>query len=109
MGISLRDLVEKDASGVIGGWDNLLAVIPGGILCPILNLEHVKTAIMAYNRLASLGSTLGTCTVIILNKDVDLLNCPLCYGFVVPIDSHAGWAPDNFRIISRPIIREIAI
>ena len=31
MGIPLRELLEKHAGGVRGGWDNLLAVIPGGL------------------------------------------------------------------------------
>ena len=26
----LKELIETHAGGVIGGWDNLLAVIPGG-------------------------------------------------------------------------------
>ncbi|MEX0839056.1 MAG: NADH-quinone oxidoreductase subunit NuoF, partial [Parvibaculum sp.] len=30
MGIPLKELLEKHAGGVRGGWDNLLAVIPGG-------------------------------------------------------------------------------
>ena len=30
MGISLKDLIEKHAGGVIGGWENSQAVIPGG-------------------------------------------------------------------------------
>merc|ERR1711966_319482 len=30
MSISLKELIEKHAGGVRGGWDNLLAVIPGG-------------------------------------------------------------------------------
>lgn len=30
MSIPLKDLIEKHAGGVRGGWDNLLAVIPGG-------------------------------------------------------------------------------
>ena len=29
MSISLKDLIEKHCGGVRGGWDNLLAVIPG--------------------------------------------------------------------------------
>ena len=29
MGIPLRELIERHAGGVRGGWDNLLAVIPG--------------------------------------------------------------------------------
>ena len=31
LGISMRELIEKHAGGVRGGWDNLLAVIPGTI------------------------------------------------------------------------------
>ena len=31
LGISMRELIEKHAGGVRGGWDNLLAVIPGEI------------------------------------------------------------------------------
>ena len=30
MGIPLKELIEKHAGGVRGGWDNLLAIIPGG-------------------------------------------------------------------------------
>src|ERR1700674_1378432 len=30
MGIPLRELIDRHAGGVRGGWDNLLAVIPGG-------------------------------------------------------------------------------
>ena len=29
MSIPLRELIERHAGGVRGGWDNLLAVIPG--------------------------------------------------------------------------------
>jgi NADH:ubiquinone oxidoreductase subunit F (NADH-binding) len=29
MSIPMRELIEKHAGGVIGGWENLLAVIPG--------------------------------------------------------------------------------
>ena len=31
MGIPLKELIEKHAGGVRGGWDNLLAIIPGGL------------------------------------------------------------------------------
>ncbi len=37
MSISLRELIEKHAGGVRGGWDNLQAVIPGGASVPMLN------------------------------------------------------------------------
>ena len=32
----LKNLIETHAGGVIGGWDNLLAVIPGGASVPLL-------------------------------------------------------------------------
>ena len=36
MGIPLRELMETHAGGVRGGWDNLLAVIPGGSSMPLV-------------------------------------------------------------------------
>ena len=36
MGIPLKELLEKHAGGVRGGWDNLLAVIPGGSSTPLM-------------------------------------------------------------------------
>lgn len=45
MSISLKELIERHAGGVIGGWDNLLGVIPGGSSTPIIPkrsvVEHV--------------------------------------------------------------------
>lgn len=46
MSIPLKDLIERHAGGVIGGWDNLLAVIPGGSSTPLIpqrcaqSMEH---------------------------------------------------------------------
>lgn len=36
MSIPLQELIEKHAGGVVGGWDNLLAIIPGGSSVPLL-------------------------------------------------------------------------
>lgn len=36
MSIPLRDLIERHAGGVIGGWDNLLGIIPGGSSVPVI-------------------------------------------------------------------------
>ena len=72
MGVSLKELIEKKAGGVKGGWDNLLGVIPGGLSCPILSKKQTEEAIMSYDDLASKGSALGTGAIIVLNKDVDL-------------------------------------
>ena len=47
MGIPLRELIEKHAGGVRGGWDNLLAVIPGGSSVPlILPARSVPTTLL---------------------------------------------------------------
>ncbi|OHS95187.1 NADH-quinone oxidoreductase subunit F [Tritrichomonas foetus] len=73
MGIPLRELIEKHAGGVTGGWDNLLAIIPGGLSCPILNPKESSEAIMSYDDLASYGSALGTGAVIVMDKNVDIL------------------------------------
>ncbi|HEV2651432.1 MAG TPA: NADH-quinone oxidoreductase subunit NuoF, partial [Rhizomicrobium sp.] len=35
LGVPMRELIEKYAGGVRGGWDNLQAVIPGGASCPM--------------------------------------------------------------------------
>lgn len=41
MSISLKELIERHAGGVIGGWDNLLGVIPGGSSTPIIPKRSV--------------------------------------------------------------------
>ena len=41
LSISLKELVERHAGGVRGGWDNLLAIIPGELLPPPAAQLHV--------------------------------------------------------------------
>jgi NADH:ubiquinone oxidoreductase subunit F (NADH-binding) len=36
MSIPLKELIERHAGGVRGGWDNLLAIIPGGSSVPLM-------------------------------------------------------------------------
>ena len=36
MSVPLKDLIQRHAGDVIGGWDNLLAVIPGGSSTPMI-------------------------------------------------------------------------
>ena len=45
MSISLRELIERHAGGVQGGWDNLLAIIPGGSSVPMLTKEVCETVL----------------------------------------------------------------
>lgn len=41
MSIPLKELIERHAGGVIGGWDNLLAIIPGGSSTPLIPKQYV--------------------------------------------------------------------
>jgi len=73
MGIPLRELIEKHAGGVRGGWDNLLAVIPGGSSTPLLPKALCDDVLMDYDGLASVKTGLGTAGVIVMDKSTDLI------------------------------------
>ena len=73
MGISLKELIEKHAGGVHGGWDNLLAVIPGGSSVPCLTKEQCDDVLMDFDSLKDLGSGLGTAAVIVMDKSTDII------------------------------------
>ena len=45
MGISLKTLIDTHAGGVVGGWDNLKAVIPGVHQCPYFQKVYVKPSL----------------------------------------------------------------
>ena len=51
LGVPLKDLIEKHAGGVIGGWDNLQAVIPGGSSMPLLSKKICDTIKMDFDAL----------------------------------------------------------
>ena len=73
MGIPLKDLIEKHAGGVIGGWDNLLAVIPGGSSVPMIPKEICDEVLMDFDSLQAVKSGLGTAAVIVMDKSTDLI------------------------------------
>ncbi|WP_459676235.1 NADH-quinone oxidoreductase subunit NuoF [Acidisoma sp. 7E03] len=73
MGISMRELIETHAGGVRGGWDNLLAIIPGGVSVPMITKEMAETAIMDFDGLREMRSGLGTGAVIVMDKSTDLI------------------------------------
>src|SRR6202140_643962 len=60
MGVPLRELIEKHAGGLRGGWDNLLAVIPGGSAMPLVPASQCETLPMDFDGCASVKSALGT-------------------------------------------------
>ena len=73
MGIPLKDLIEKHAGGVRGGWDNLLAIIPGGSSVPMLPKDICDTVLMDFDSLQAVNSGLGTAAVIVMDKSTDLI------------------------------------
>lgn len=73
MGIPLKELIEKHAGGVRGGWDNLLAVIPGGSSTPVLPKEICDSVVMDFDSLKEAGSGLGTAGVIVMDKSTDII------------------------------------
>jgi NADH-quinone oxidoreductase subunit F len=73
MGIPLKQLIEKHAGGVIGGWDNLLAIIPGGSSVPCLARPVCDSILMDFDSLREAQSGLGTAAVIVMNKQTDII------------------------------------
>ena len=73
LGIPLRELIERYAGGVRGGWDNLLAVIPGGSSVPLIPREICDTVLMDFDSLREVKSGLGTAAVIVMDKSTDLI------------------------------------
>ena len=73
MGIPMKELIEKHAGGVRGGWDNLLAVIPGGSSVPLLPKSICDTVLMDFDSLKEVKSGLGTAAVIVMDKSTDVV------------------------------------
>jgi NADH-quinone oxidoreductase subunit F len=73
MGIPLKELIEKHAGGVRGGWDNLLAIIPGGSSVPLLPKNICDTVLMDFDSLKAEKSGLGTAAVIVMDKSTDVV------------------------------------
>lgn len=73
MGIPLKELIEKHCGGVRGGWDNLLAIIPGGSSVPMLPKAICDDVLMDFDSLRAVQSGLGTAAVIVMDKSTDLV------------------------------------
>jgi NADH-quinone oxidoreductase subunit F len=73
MGIPLKELIETHAGGVRGGWDNLLAVIPGGSSVPLLPKSICETVRMDFDSLREVQSGLGTAGIIVMDKSTDVI------------------------------------
>ena len=73
MSIPLKELIEKHAGGVRGGWDNLKAIIPGGSSVPMIPKKVCDTVLMDFDSLMSVKSGLGTAAVIVMDQSTDLV------------------------------------
>jgi len=73
MGIPLRELIDRHAGGVRGGWDNLKAVIPGGSSTPLLPKNICDEVMMDFDSLQNAGSALGTAAVIVMDQSTDIV------------------------------------
>jgi NADH-quinone oxidoreductase subunit F len=73
MGIPLRELLDKHAGGVRGGWDNLLAVIPGGSSMPLIPASQCDPLPMDFDGTKAVQSALGTAAVIVMDKSTDIV------------------------------------
>ncbi len=73
MSIPLRELIDKHAGGVRGGWNNLLAVIPGGASVPLIPKSVCADVLMDFDALRDVQSGLGTAAVIVMDKSTDIV------------------------------------
>jgi NADH-quinone oxidoreductase subunit F len=73
LGVSLKYVIEEHCGGVIGGWDNLLAIIPGGTSTPILPKAYCEKLTLDFNSLRNAGSALGTGAIMVFDKSVNVV------------------------------------
>jgi NADH-quinone oxidoreductase subunit F len=71
--IPFRELIETHCGGIRGGWDNLLAVIPGGSSVPMVPGADIIDTPMDFDSLRDLKSGLGTAAVIVMDKSTDVV------------------------------------
>lgn len=74
MSIPLKELIERHCGGVIGGWDNLKAIIPGGSSVPMITKKVCDTVLMDYDALKDVHSGLGSAAIIVMNKQTDIID-----------------------------------
>jgi len=107
MSIPFRELIEKHCGGIRGGWDNLLAVIPGGSSVPLVPGSMCSDMPMDFDGCKEAGSGLGTAAVIVMDKSTDIVRAisRLSYfykhescGQCTPCREGTGWM---WRVMER--------
>ena len=109
MSIPFRELIDKHCGGVRGGWDNLLAVIPGGSSVRCVPADQIIDCPMDFDSLGKLRSGLGTAAVIVMDKSTDIIRAiaRLSYfykhescGQCTPCREGTGWM---WRVMERMV------
>ncbi|MGL4542141.1 MAG: NADH-quinone oxidoreductase subunit NuoF, partial [Polymorphobacter sp.] len=112
MGLPFRELIDVHCGGIRGGWDNLLAVIPGGSSVPLVPAHEIADAPMDFDGLRDLKSGLGTAAVIVMDKSTDIIRAiaRLSYfykhescGQCTPCREGTGWM---WRVMERLVTGE---
>ncbi|MBX3515088.1 MAG: NADH-quinone oxidoreductase subunit NuoF [Xanthobacteraceae bacterium] len=107
MSIPFRELIDKHCGGIRGGWDNLLACIPGGSSVPIVPAAQIIDCPMDFDALKELRSGLGTAAVIVMDKSTDVVRAiaRISYfykhescGQCTPCREGTGWM---WRVLTR--------
>lgn len=73
MSIPLKDLIQIHCKDVIGGWDNLKGIIPGGSSVPVLPKKICDDVLMDFDALKAVQSGLGTAAVTVFDKSTDMV------------------------------------
>ena len=115
MGIELRELIDRHAGGVRGGWDNLLAVIPVVSSTPCLPSPICAEVLMDFDSLVAQKSGLGTAALIVMDKSTDIVraiarlsqfykheSCGQC----TPCREGLGWV---WRVMERMVKGEASV
>ncbi|MBV8972457.1 MAG: NADH-quinone oxidoreductase subunit NuoF [Sphingomonadaceae bacterium] len=112
MSVPFRELIETHCGGIRGGWENLLAVIPGGSSVPLVPAHQIVDCPMDFDALKDLKSGLGTAAVIVMDKSTDVVAAiaRLSYfykhescGQCTPCREGTGWM---WRVMERLVTGE---
>ncbi len=77
MSIPLKELIDRHCGGVIGGWDNLKGIIPGGSSVPVIPKSVCDDVLMDFDDLMAHKSGLGTAAVTVMNNQTDMIDAIL--------------------------------
>ena len=72
-GNKMIDFLNEVGGGMLEG-KKLKAIIPGGTSCPILTAEEVEKAVLDYESMWDIGSTLGTGGMIVIDDSASMVD-----------------------------------